>query len=176
MSPVRALKATATLIATTLVLAACERADNADSGPGLSAATRAAVTEGVRQLARDSAHGVTREGPAAWHRYFSPAPAFFMASEGQLVFSSASTATRGIDDLTHLIKSIELRWGDDLRVDPLTADLAVMGSSWSELRVGADGARVTEGGYFTAVAERRDGRWMFRNAHWSVMPASPKAP
>jgi hypothetical protein len=138
----------------TLALTGCGRGDDAQSAPGLSAPARAAVIEGVRQLARDAAHGVSREGPAAWHRYFSPTPAFFMASEGQLVFSSAGSAARGIDDLTHLIRSIELRWSDDLRVDPLTADLAVMGSSWSELRTGVDGARVTDRGYFTAVAER----------------------
>jgi len=115
----------------------------------------------VRQFAQDVAHDVTREGPAAWRRYFSASASFFMASDGQLVFSNATSAARGIDDLTRTIKSIELRWGDDLRVDPLTPDLAVMASSWSELRVAADGGRVTDRGYFTAVAERRDGRWKF---------------
>jgi hypothetical protein len=172
----RTLRAGAPAAALLLALTACARGDGTPPASGLSASTRAAVIEGVRQLARDAAHGVTREGPAAWHRYFSTAPAFFMASEGQVVFSSGSAATHGIDDLTHLIRSIELRWSDDLRVDPLTADLAVMGSSWSELRVGVDGARVTERGYFTAVAERREGGWVFRNAHWSVLPPEPRSP
>lgn len=31
-------------------------------------------------------------------------------------------------DLTHTIKLIDLRWGDDLRVDPLAEDLAVVAS------------------------------------------------
>ena len=168
----------AILITAALASTGCEpRRDAGGAAPaGLSPVTRAAVTDAVRQFAQDVAHDVTREGPAAWRRYFSPGPTFFMASDGQLVFSNAASAARGIDDLTRTLRSIELRWGDDLRVDPLTPDLAVMASSWSELRVAADGGRVTDRGYFTAVAERRDGRWKFRNAHWSVAAPAPKAP
>jgi hypothetical protein len=168
----------AVLVAAALASSGCERPHgSAGAAPAtLSPATRAAVSDGVRQFAQDVAHDVTREGPAAWHRYFSASASFFMAADGQLVFSNATSAARGIDDLTRTVKSIELRWGDDLRVDPLTPDLAVMASSWSELRVAADGGRVTDRGYFTAVAERRDGRWKFRNAHWSVAAAAPKAP
>jgi len=155
---------TAALIAAALASSGCERTHGS------------AVTDAVRQFAQDVAHDVTREGPAAWRRYFSPSPSFFMASDGQLVFSSAASAARGIDDLTRTVRSIELRWGDDLRVDPLSPDLAVLASSWSELRVAADGGRVTDRGFFTGVAERRDGRWKFRNAHWSVAAPEPKAP
>ena len=131
-------------MAAALASSGCERPHgSAGAAPAApSPATRAAVSDGVRQFAQDV----------------------------------ATSAARGIDDLTRLIKSIELRWGDDLRVDPLTPDLAVMASSWSELRVATDGARVTDRGYFTAVAERRDGRWKFRNAHWSVAAPAPKAP
>ena len=168
----------AILITAALASGGCEpRRDAAGAAPSaLSPAARSAVNDAVRQFAQDVAHGVTREGPAAWHRYFSPSPSFFMASDGQLVFSSAASAARGVDDLTRSLRSIELRWGDDLRVDPLTPDLAVMAGSWSELRVGTDGGRVTDRGYFTAVAERREGRWKFRNAHWSVAAPAPKAP
>src|SRR3989440_10488293 len=107
----------------------------------LSPATRSAVNDAVRQFAQDVAHDVTREGPAAWRRHFSPSPSFFMASDGQLVFSSAASAARGIDDLTRTLRSIELRWGDDLRVDPLTPDLAVIAGALAELRGGAHGRR-----------------------------------
>lgn len=156
------------VIAAAFTLTACERT--------LSPATRAAVTDGVRQFAREVAHDVTREGPAGWHRHFAQTPSFFMAANGKLVFTNATAASHGIDDLTHSIRAIELRWGDDLRVDPLTADLAVMASSWSELRVAADGARMTDHGYFTAVAERHDGHWKFRDAHWSVAVPETKTP
>src|SRR5207237_7695897 len=118
----------------------------------LSPAARSAVNAAVRQFAQDVAHGVTREGPAAWHRYFSPSPSFFMASDGQLVFSSAASAARGVDDLTRSLRSIELRWGDDLRVDPLTPDLAVRASSSAALPVAADAARATGRGSVAAAA------------------------
>jgi hypothetical protein len=167
----------AALIAAVLASSGCERGHGSAGAapPSLSPATRAAVTDAVRQFAQDVAHDVTREGPAAWRRYFSPSPSFFMASDGQLVFSSAASAARGIDDLTRTIKSIELRWGDDLRVDPLTPDLAVLASSWAEIIIARDAGRVTARGFFTGVAERRDGRWKFRNAHWSVAAPAPKA-
>src|SRR5256885_9652593 len=150
----------AVLTTAALASAGCEpRRDAGGAAPaGSSPATRGTVTDAERQFAQDVAHEVTREGPAAWRRHFSPGPTFFMASDGQLVFSNAASAARGIDDLTRTLRSIELRWGDDLRVDPLTPDLAVMASSWSELRVAADGGRVTDRGYFTAVAERQIGR------------------
>lgn len=168
----------AALIAAVLASSGCERGHGSAGAapPSLSPATRAAVTDAVRQFAQDVAHDVTREGPAAWRRYFSPSPSFFMASDGQLVFSSAASAARGIDDLTRTIKSIELRWGDDLRVDPLTPDLAVLASSWAEIIIARDAGRVTARGFFTGVAERRDGRWKFRDAHWSVAAPAPKAP
>src|SRR5256885_703116 len=105
----------AVLITAALASTGCEpRRDAGGAAPaGLSPATRAAVTDAVRQFAQDVAHDVTREGPAAWRRYFSPGPTFFMASDGQLVFSNAASAARGIDDLTRTLRSIELRWGDD---------------------------------------------------------------
>jgi hypothetical protein len=40
----------------------------------------------------------------------------------------------------------------------------------------SDGKRAESGGYFTGIAERRNGRWQFRNAHWSVAAAAPAAP
>ena len=163
MSKVRTLPA---MLAAALTVSAC--------GHGVSPTTRSDVTDSVRSFAREVEHDVTREGPAAWHRHFLSSPAFFMASNGQLVFTSGTAATHGIDDLTRSIKSIQLRWGDDLRVDPLTNDLAVLAGSWSELRVMADGERITDHGYFTGVAERRGGHWKFRDVHWSAVP--PKSP
>ena len=52
-----------------------------------------------------------------------------------------------------MIAQIELRWGDDLRVDPLTRDLAVVGSSYHESRVDPGGKRTEENGYFTGVVQ-----------------------
>jgi hypothetical protein len=134
----------------------------------------AAVEVDVRSFTRTVAHDVTEDGPVAWRKHFADVPAFFMAVDGHLVYSSGAAAMAAIPDLARTIKHIELRWGDDLRVDPLTADLAVVGSTWHEVIVNAAGKRMEETGYFTGVVEYREGRWQFRNAHWSV--AAPSGP
>ncbi len=139
----------------------------------MTAERAAVVDQGVRAFAKTVAHDVTQEGPTAWRRHFSDSPAFFMASEGRLVFPDSASATAAIQDLPRTIKQIELRWGDDLRVDPLTPDLAVVAASYHEVQVSPEGRRVEESGFFTGIAEHRDGRWQFRDAHWSVAAPSP---
>lgn len=161
----------ATLISS--AVSATPQSASAQSRP-LTAERAAAVEAGVRAFTRTVAHDVTEEGPAAWRKHFADSPLFFMAVDGKLVFPSGAAAMAAIPDLARTIKHIELRWGDDLRVDPLTADLAVVAATWHEVIVDPTGKRMDESGYFTGTAEYRDGRWQFRNAHWSV--AAPPAP
>jgi Domain of unknown function (DUF4440) len=130
----------------------------------------------VRAFTRTVSHDVTQNGPTAWRKLFSDSPAFFMASNGLLVFPNSAAATKGIQDFARTIKQIELRWGDDLRVDPLTPDLAVVAATYHEIQVNTAGQRVDEAGFFTGIAEYRDGRWQFRNAHWSVPVPPPPGP
>jgi hypothetical protein len=139
----------------------------------MTAERAAVVDQSVRVFAQTVAHDITQEGPAAWRRHFADTPSFFMAAEGRLVFPNSASATAGIHDLPRTIKQIDLRWGDDLRVDPLTPDLAVVATSFRELQVSPEGQRVEENGFFTGIAEHRDGRWQFRNAHWSVAVPPP---
>ena len=128
---------------------------------------RAAVENGVRAFTQTVAQDVSRDGPAAWRKHFADTPTFFMAVDGHLQYADSAAATQGIQAVTRVIKQITLQWGDGLRVDPLTADLAVMAAPYHEVMVNADGGRVEASGYFTATVENRDGRWQFRNAHWS---------
>ena len=139
----------------------------------MTAARATAVDQSVRAFAQLVAHDVTQEGPSAWRRHFADSPEFFMAAEGRLVFPNSASATAGIQDLPRTIQRIDLRWGDDLRVDPLTPDLAVVAASYHEVQVSPEGRRVEENGFFTGIAEHRDGRWQFRNAHWSAIPPAP---
>jgi hypothetical protein len=67
-----------------------------------------------------------------------------------------------------VIRHIEIRWGDGLRVDPLGPGLAMVAAPYVEVRVDAAGQRVEEAGYFTGVAEHHAEGWRFRNAHWSL--------
>ena len=126
----------------------------------------------VRALMQTVAQDVTRNGPLAWLKYFDTGPAFFMAVNGQLAFPNSAAAEEGTRKFAQTISHIELKWGDDLRVDPLTTHLAAVAVSWREIQVDTAGHRVNATGYFTGLAEYRDGRWQFRNAHWSA-PVSP---
>jgi hypothetical protein len=135
-----------------------------------------AVQDGVRAFMRDVAHDVTQDGPAAWRKQFADTPAFFMAVNGKMAFANSAEVTARLPQVALAIKQIELNWGDDLRVDPLAPDLAVVGASYHEAQVWADGHHVEDSGYFTGVAQYRDGRWQFRDAHWSEPVPPPQAP
>jgi Domain of unknown function (DUF4440) len=144
--------------------------------PSLTPIRAAAVEESVQAFAQTVARDVTQEGPAAWRKHFADSPSFFMVANGRMEFSNSAAVTAAMQDLTRAIKQIELRWGDDLRVDPLTPHLAVVATTYHEVRVDPAGHRVEESGFFTGTAEYRDGRWQFRNAHWSVAAPPPAVP
>jgi hypothetical protein len=121
----------------------------------------------VKAFTQDVARDVSTEGPSAWRKHFADSPAFFMAVNGRMAFPDSAAATTGIQGVSKEITHIELKWGDDLRVDPLTPNLAVVAASYHEVQVHAAGNTVNDNGFFTAVAEKRDGHWQFRDAHWS---------
>jgi hypothetical protein len=133
----------------------------------LTPARAAEVERDVRAFAGVVAHEVTSEGPTAWRRHLIDSPSFFLAADGHLVFANGSAATAGIQQFASTIKHIELQWDGDLRVDPLTPELAVVASPYHEIQINQEGKRLDEVGYFTGIAEYRNGQWQFRNAHWS---------
>ena len=130
-----------------------------------------AVEVGVRAFAQAVAHDVSTDGPSAWQKHFSGAPSFFMAVNGKLVWPNGAAATSGLKQVALAYKQIDLRWGDDLRIDPLAPHLALLATSYHEVQVSAAGQRRDDDGYFTGIAEYRNGRWQFRDAHWSSAPA-----
>jgi len=134
----------------------------------------AAIQQDVRAYAGTIAHDITTEGPSGWSKHFSSSPVFFMASEGKLAFPDSASANSAIQQLAQSVKQIELTWGDDLRVDPLTPQFAVIGASYHEVRVETSGKRIDEKGFFTATAENTNGHWQLRDAHWSVLAPPPK--
>ena len=172
------MRLAALMLATTaMVLSGCE------GGGGvvvvhdrpLSPAEAQAVQASVQGLMRDVAHDVTQDGPTAWRKHFADTPAFFMVVNGQMDFADSQSATEGIKKVAQTFKQIELTWGD-VRVDPLAANFAVVAAPYQEKITMADGQHVESGGFFTAVAEQRDGQWQFRDVHWSVPAAPPSAP
>lgn len=136
----------------------------------LTAAQSATVRDSVQQLTEAIAGNVSHDGPVAWLRYFEPSPAFYMASEGKLVFPNIDSATGFIN--TVLIKnfrSIQLRWSD-VRIDPYTPALAGIAAGYHEDITDTSGKTITSDGYFTGTAEKTSAGWQLRNAHWSSLP------
>jgi hypothetical protein len=153
---------------------ACHTPPPPEPNRSLDARRAGAIQDSVRVFAATVAQGVSRDGPAAWRAYFVDGPAFFMVSEGKLVFPSGDSAARAIQGLTRVIARIELRWGDPLRVDPLAPGLAMLATPYQEILVDKAGHRMDEAGFFTGIAEHRPGGWQFRDGHWSVArPATP---
>jgi hypothetical protein len=150
-----------------------------DNAQSLLPARRAAVEDAVRRFTVTVAHDVTQEGPLAWRKHFADTPSFFMAVNGQLAFPSGQAAAQAIPEVARQYKHIELRWGDDLRLDALTESLCVVGTSYTEiieLQPGVEGFQGTQNGYFTGLAENRNGQWQFRDAHWSLPVPPSKVP
>ena len=160
-----------------LLVAACAGCNNRNiaSTESLTSARAAAVEQGVRTFMATVAHEVTQEGPLAWSEHFESGPSFFMAVNGQMAFPSGAAANEGIQNVALTLKHIDLKWGDDLRVDPLTPELAVVATPWHEIKTYAAGQTTEDGGFFTGVVEYRDRRWQFRDAHWSSPVAPPPA-
>lgn len=157
---------------------ACEGRYSVHNSRSLTPARRAAVEDSVRQFTAAVAHDVTQEGPAAWRKYFADGPDFFMAVNGKLVFSNGQAAAQAIPEIARQFKHIELRWGNDLRLDALTENLCVVAASYTEViepQPKVEGIGGTHTGYFTGLAENRNGQWQFRNAHWSE-PLPAKTP
>ena len=125
------LKWTLTLAA--VLSAACSSRPAATSESlSLTPAQAARVQADVRAFAQVVAHDVTQDGPEA-------CPSFFMAAEGNMAFPNSEAATTGLQEVARRIKHIELKWGHELRIDPLTPDLAIFATPWHEVQVEAAG-------------------------------------
>jgi hypothetical protein len=149
----------------------CTRDRPAPEASSLKPAHARALADSVRAFSLAIATDITREGPGAWEGHFARSPAFFMAAEGRVVFPTRAAATHGIEEIKRVIRHIELRWEDSVRVDPLAPGLAVLAAPYYEVRVDTAGKRVEETGYFTGLAEHGVDGWRLRDAHWSVISA-----
>src|SRR5579859_7072762 len=80
---------------TLLALAGCGLGLDVPTGSAsFTAARKAGVEQEVRQFAAAVSRDITQQGPAAWEKHFEDSPAFFMASEGKLVFPNRQAARR----------------------------------------------------------------------------------
>jgi hypothetical protein len=147
-----------------IILPGCQPKDPSppEAGKSLEVRTR------VKLLADSIARDVTRDGPIAWLSYFESSPGFFMASGGSLAFPNNDSAATFVRAFAAGISRLELTWSD-VRIDPLTLHLAVMGATFHEIMMDTAGHQMQFGGYFTAVVEETPAGWRLRDAHWSML-------
>jgi hypothetical protein len=165
------------LLLSTLGLGGCGRESKVYvPSPTPTPAVTPAVTKDVRAFADAVAADVTKRGVVAWQDHFSDVPAFFMAVDGRLVFTNRDDATKQIPEIATNTARIELKWGEPMLIDPISADLAMVASPYHETIVDPKGETVEEYGYFTGLAERRPTGWKFRDAHWSTIQPTDEQP
>lgn len=139
-----------------------------ESGRNDAAASRS-VKDSVRQMMARIAADVSNNGPIAWLTYFEDTTAFFMASDGRLVFQDHRSARDFIENtLPKIIHKINLRWVQ-IRVDSLSPALAAVAASFHEDITDTAGKVLPSEGYFTGIAEQAPDGWQLRNAHWSIV-------
>jgi hypothetical protein len=143
-------------------LAGCQPKDASVPDARQSTDIQAEVTLMADSIARD----LKSEGPTAWTRYFDKSPQFFMASYGALAFPNFLAAADFVQEYARSVRRIELTW-TNVRVDPLTTQLAVMGADFHEVITDTAGKDTIAGGYFTAVTVKTPAGWRLRNLHWS---------
>jgi uncharacterized cupredoxin-like copper-binding protein len=128
-----------------------------------------AVKNSVAKLTVNISSDVSVKGPIAWLNYFENSPDFFMASEGQIVFHSYSSAQKFIQDtLVKNISKIKLQWGN-VHINVLSAKAASIGSDFHEdIIMTAGNKLIPVDGYFTGIAVLSNNTWKLRNLHWSI--------
>ncbi|KPJ87171.1 MAG: hypothetical protein AMS18_14960 [Gemmatimonas sp. SG8_17] len=132
----------------------------------LDPAHAAAMRDSVTQMAAAIAQDLARAGPSAWLQYFEDTPAFFMASDGQMLFPTRDSADILVGGLATRISQIVLDW-QDIRVEPIAPGLAVMAAPYHEVVTDTAGAQTSFGGFFTGLATHSTVGWQLRNLHWS---------
>ena len=136
-------------------------------GPASVARDDARIRREVSAYADTIALDLRREGPRAWLRHFARTPAFFMASDGRLLFPDNDSADAFVEGLARRVRGVELEWRE-IRVDPLSPTLALIAAPFHEVVTDTAGTPLSFDGYFTAVAELNPSGWTLRNAHWSL--------
>jgi hypothetical protein len=146
-------------------LFSCKQSDTS-----LSDSQSQEVKTDVLKLANQTASDISARGPIAWLDYFEDSPSFFMASGGSLALPDYNTANSFIKGtVVKMMPKITLKWSD-IRVDPLTPQIAVMGAGFHEDVTDPSGKITPYDGYFTATVHETEKGWKFRNEHWSMKP------
>lgn len=151
-----------------LFLAACATGTSAPSSP----AEAAAVADSIRAIVR-AAYDLSRDSVP--QRMVSVYP-----DRGRVVSATAGRVSTSRDSLGQAVDAFwdgvgqfmvnpTWRW-DEILVDVVGRDVAVMTARYTVPHWTDRGTPHVIGGVWTAVWQRRDGRWLITNEHLSDMP------
>jgi hypothetical protein len=127
------------------------------------------VIDSVRRMTANLINDLSNHGPVAWLNYFEESPDFFMVSSGQLAFKDYQSGKTFIEDtLVKYFVKINLQL-NQLRIDPLTSNLASIGAGFHEELFDSTGKMALADGYLTALVKQTNQGWKFRNLQWSLL-------
>jgi ketosteroid isomerase-like protein len=164
------LKAPARLTLLALLLAACVPRDRA----ALTTAQRDAIADTL-QRAIVSAYDLTAPGDrVARLMSLYPAAGPVISASGGQVTSSRDTLQAGIrafwENVGRNMKNPKWSWGA-MHVDVLSPDAAALTTTYSVSHLTPRGEPHVIAGAWTAVFQRRDGRWVIVQEHLSDVPS-----
>lgn len=172
----RVLGALALTAAAAIPLAACSSPES--SPRTIPAAEREAIADSLRRLV-ESAYDLRQPDVVAGFLSLYP-------DTGRVVSAAAGRVTTTRDSLEAQIRSFWENVGRNMRdpewiwdgmwVDVLSPDAAVLTTRYRVPHLTPAGEPHTIGGAWTAVFERRDGRWVIVQEHLSDVPPEPAAP
>ena len=162
------------LIATLGLITACASAERP-----MSAEQRTAVSDSLRTMIT-KAYDLTRPGdPVTRLMSLYPPSGPVISASGGIVSTSRDTLEAGIrafwDNVGKNMRNPKWTWGD-MHVDVLARDAAVVTTTYSVSHLTPRNEPHVIAGAWTAVFQRRDGRWMIVQEHLSDVPPTPTAP
>jgi ketosteroid isomerase-like protein len=173
--PTRALRPRhAFAMVSLLAVAACGRAD----GSPVTAAQRTAIADTLRTLIV-SAYDLTRPGDAVG-RLMSlyPSSGPVISASGGQVSTSRDSLEAGIrafwENVGRNMRDPKWSWGP-MHVDVLAPDAAVVTTTYRVPHLTPRGEPHVIAGAWTAVFQRRGGRWVIVQEHLSDVPAAMPA-
>ena len=105
-------------------------------------------------------------GPSGWLLHFDPSEEFYMASDGNLVFPDADSATVFVNQLSETLDIIDLELLD-LRQDHHSSGFVSIASPYEESITDKQGSVILFGGFVTMLLIKNGDEWKIRNLHWS---------
>lgn len=131
-----------------------------------AASVAAAVRVEVAQVMGRIASDLAARGQQAWLEHFAVEPGFFMAADGVMQLHDHAAAVSFLRDFAPSVADTQLTWSD-LRIEPLSADLAMVSAHYAEQLTTREGAALKFAGHFTGVVWRTPRGWKIGHCHWS---------